>query len=455
MAASRVAAGRVSSVDMFVSKRSRGMLSIVRRSFVFAVVAVALLSATALGANHGFNKTGTGSVYKWNDTNNWDSGTVPVGGDNVSIGVSGWGAYSPTDAYATVEDAGQVAGTVQMGRGGFAGTLKVTTGTLDVSALQLGAYGGSANLLIEGGAVNCSGTLHVGLEGGNSVGNVEWTGGDLTFEDGAGSVTGGVFFRDNGNASSGKTHSFTTAPGKTLTMAFLTMNAWSDWTGARFVIDHADTVVNVTGNAMIGGGTDEPNSVYDFDFSAGEFNVGGTLTLNVHRNFNWTGGKLAATTVRGNLDNPVAGVLSPGASIGQTSVVAYDSEDGDYSQGSGASMLIEVGGLGNNLGGVAGTDFDVVSVAGTAYLNGTIEVQLANGMTEGLVAGSTYDVLTAGSISDLGLSVLGADWEIIGGTTLRLSNVTGFQGATGDVVPEPAGVGLLGLAALAMRKRRS
>ena len=85
-------------------------------------------------------------------------------------------------------------------------------------------------------------------------------------------------------------------------------------------------------------------------------------------------------TVRGNLIN--RGTVSPGFSPGVLSVT------GNFVQHSGGKLVIEV---------ASAASFDRLVVGGTATLDGTLEVVVANGFT--FEAGQTWEVISAGSVS--------------------------------------------------------
>jgi hypothetical protein len=110
-------------------------------------------------------------------------------------------------------------------------------------------------------------------------------------------------------------------------------------------------------------------------------------------------------------------------------------------------LEIEIGGS----GGIPGTDFDVLTVGGTATFNGgAIHVNAWNDHTPAF--GETFDVLVATALVDAtgGALTLGGTYgdkflyQVVDGTTLRLISQ----------VPEPASLGLLALGGLALLKRQ-
>lgn len=196
----------------------------------------------------------------------------------------------------------------------------------------------------------------------------------------------------------------------------------------------------IGGNATINqsGGTTQWASPMSLAAGA-EYNLsGGTLQVDTISNAgDWTlamtGGTLKVATYTGDLAL-TGGTLAPGNSPGTTTV------SGAYSQDDSSTLEIELGGT------AQGTTYDYVDVTGSASLDGFLEVILWDGFTPS--ENATFDVLTASSITDNGLTLTGASgftYSIEGGDTLRLT-----------YVPEPTTLGLLvigGLVCLHRRKR--
>jgi hypothetical protein len=164
-------------------------------------------------------------------------------------------------------------------------------------------------------------------------------------------------------------------------------------------------------------------------------------------------GSLAGVgTLQGDVNN--GGLVNPGNSPGTLII------DGDYTQTLDGALKIELGGL------LAGSEYDVLNVSGTASLGGSLNVSLID-LGSGLFAphaGDSFDILTAdllqGSFGTLSYAALldpNLKWHIsyltdaIGATdVVRLSVV--------NAVPVPPAVwlfgsGLLGLAGVARRRR--
>ncbi len=124
--------------------------------------------------------------------------------------------------------------------------------------------------------------------------------------------------------------------------------------------------------------------------------AGGTLSANtidktISGSFNFTGGNLHVNTFTGNLTN-AGGTLRPGNSIGHTDIV------GNYTQNANAAMTFEIASL---------SSFDTLSITGSALLNGLLNLQLINGYNP--TGQTSYDLITATSISAAGLSLAGLD----------------------------------------------
>ena len=116
-----------------------------------------------------------------------------------------------------------------------------------------------------------------------------------------------------------------------------------------------NNALNLNGNelSLAGAGTANVNSV----LHAG----GGTVNLNA--------GTLGGGGEVGGSVNNSFGTVAPGSSPGILTI------DGNYTQGAGGTLALEIGGL------VPGEDHDKLAVTGTADLNGTVAVELTGGFT--------------------------------------------------------------------------
>ena len=142
-------------------------------------------------------------------------------------------------------------------------------------------------------------------------------------------------------------------------------------------------------------------------------------------------GTLSVTSLTGDLEL-LAGTFSPEASPATSSIT------GNYVQGSGGTLLMELGGE------TPGTQYDQLQITGSLELDGVLSVQLIDGFTPGL--GNTFDLLDWGSqtgnfatMTLPDLSSNGLSWET--GSLLIDGTLT--------VVPEPSSL-LLTLFGLAL-----
>ena len=158
-------------------------------------------------------------------------------------------------------------------------------------------------------------------------------------------------------------------------------------------------------------------------------------------------------TVHGDVTNS-GGTVGPGNSPGILSI------DGDFTQGSDGIFNVEIGGL------LAVTEYDVLSVTGTAYLDGTLAVDLfdlGGGLFNPLL-GDSFNILTAetvsGSFSSLDLAVLtgGLGWHVdyltdfIGTTDVVRLNVVTAVPIPPAAIQMLSGLGFLGW--IARRKKK-
>jgi hypothetical protein len=116
-----------------------------------------------------------------------------------------------------------------------------------------------------------------------------------------------------------------------------------------------------------------------FTQGAGETRVEGSLELSGGP-LDLDGGRLAGGgTVHGSVDSS-GGTVSPGSSVGTLTV------DGDYTQGAGGQLIVELAGTG------AG-QVDVLEVDGTAALAGILYVTTAGGFQP--LPGDSFTILEA------------------------------------------------------------
>ena len=145
--------------------------------------------------------------------------------------------------------------------------------------------------------------------------------------------------------------------------------------------------------------------------------------------------------VVGNLFN-AGGVVSPGDSGHRMTIDDNGlGGTGNYTQGSGGELYIE-------LGGTAPGQFDVLDVNGAATLDGSLNIALINGFAPAV--GQTFQFLDYDSRS----GVFGALNSASPGVTYSVAyNPTGAT-LTITAVPEPSAAAILGAASVLLNRRR-
>ncbi|TXT23052.1 MAG: hypothetical protein FD134_2296 [Gallionellaceae bacterium] len=243
--------------------------------------------------------------------------------------------------------------------------------------------------------------------------------------------------------------------------------------GGRGVFNYNGGTLNVTGNSValnafvsnsnftLGSGQTLTASEGITNNANGSFTVGAGATVAAGGlglvNYGLLGG---TGTVAGNVIS--SGNVGPGNSPGMLSIT------GDYTQSALGTFTAEIGGL------LAGTQYDVLNVSGTAFLDGLLNVSLYD-LGGGLFAphaGDYFDILTAstitGSFSSLSFATLSDPnlfWRVSYLTdAIGTTDVVRLSVAQNAVVPAPvpepetyamllAGLGLLGVAGRRRNKR--
>ncbi len=338
--------------------------------------------------------------------------------------------------------------------------------TLNADIISVGGYGLAGEMLFQSGLTNPEVTirdragtgaadLYIGDMHNNDrdvSGLVDFTGGTVNAEFDQLQL-GLVDVRDTAsdrivgaigtlNMSAGTIDANNVVLGRAVDGSAGAANHYSDW---------ADGILNLQGGEF----TATTITIADDDAPLhdrvrGSINLSdGTLTAgtieqgdgNGQAAFNWTGGTLHVDTFGFQLDQD-GGTLAPGASVGQTEILA------DYNQAVPGILQIEIEGT-----GTAGVDYDLVTVAGTATLLGDLEVLIDPGYDPQV--GDFFDVLTATASIDAGSLTLGGQGTF---TMAVLANPGGGQLLRLTAVPEPSTLLLLlcaaGLLAGARRRRR-
>jgi len=357
--------------------------------------------------------------FQSNGTFNMSSGTLSLtGGLEGSVGSSGTSSIQITGGTLNV---GNFAWT---NNGSGAGTVGIANATITTTGSSLSGFGSGGDTITQtSGSVTVNGQLRIGVNA-NSAWSI--SGGSL-------SVVGNELWVGEGGA--GTTRSLNIS-GAGTTVTAITNRALIG------VFDGTSTVNQSNGTATFNDlqlgfeGSNTPVGIYNLS--------GGSLVTNLLKKngngssaFNFTGGSLDANDIRFSVTNN-GGALSPDL-FDDVGTTLFTSGAG-YTQSSG-SLAIDLMSL---------ASFDTVTVGGAASLNGTVSVNLVGAYLP--TSGDFWDVLTASSaITDLGLLVTSTEGiftksYVSGGNTLRLTYVS--------AIPEPTSLSLLGLAGLALVRRR-
>ena len=255
----------------------------------------------------------------------------------------------------------------------------------------------------------------------------------VTTFDGAGNTTvsGAIF-----NSTTGTLRGVTKTGAGTLTLGGVnTYNGGTTISGGKLAMTGSGSIA--TSPTITNNGTCDVSAV-----TGGNYTLGSTQTY-----------KGSGTTI-GNLT--INGAFTPGTSPGLATF------NNNLTLGSSSTTTMEIGGL----GGVAGTDYDKVSVTGALTYGGALSV----------VAYNSYDFAQAASFNLFGAGSRSGNFSSVSVAGTSLTNSSGVWSATtggydytfstsdgnlviATAVPEPAasaaigGAALLGLAALRRRRR--
>ncbi len=320
--------------------------------------------------------TVTGTDSQWTNSGELNVGVVSHGTLNVEAGGTvsnttgriGYHANSTSNVTVTgMNSQWNNSDRLVVGRSGNGTLIVEAEGHVSNSLGLIARYGGSTGVVTISGANsqwNNSGGLHVGWYGngtldvkaGSTVSNTSGYIGRYSGSTGMATVTGADSQWNNSNS--------------------LTIGGGSSAAGGSGTLNIRDTglvtVSNTTrlwdeGTIILDGGT--------LDTATLDLTVG---TLNM------LDGILRATNVTGTLHNQAA-TLSPGNSPGHLTIT------GDYTQGAAATMEIE-------LAGTAADDFDQLTSAGSANLDGTLNLLPVLTYTDPSVRGTSdeFVIITGG-----------------------------------------------------------
>lgn len=332
---------------------------------------------------------------------------------------------------------------------GSNGSHAMSDGFMHATMEYIGGEG--SGLFTQSGGLHDVGSLILGYAAGSN-GTYELTGGNLST---AGTVIGyrgsaafnqaGGTFDVAGNLVMGQISASDSS--YTLSAGSLTANGMEIGHSGNSVFTQTGGVTTVATKLGLGG-----SGSYDLQGGTLDANVIDTA-INGSGNFSFTGGTLSVNSYLGNLVNN-GGTLAPGNSPGVTTIA------GDYSQNINSTLKMELGGL------LAGSEYDVLEISGTATLGGILDVSLfdrGSGLFEP-ADGDYFDILMAdtiiGEFDLLMLAVLGEglEWEL--SYMLDDFNIDILRLNVKSAVPIPASVwlfgsGLIGLIAVARRKTHS
>lgn len=334
------------------------------------------LSANDLGANASFRDAGVASITMAASTT-LNSGTAPL---VATLNGSGGTITFYNLVASSINTTGALS---SLGTTTLTGALSLTGGNLDLGAGAVMNVGGLAtigagnSLTIAGGSFNSNG---LSLSGGLNLTSGSLATGSTTI------ANGGTFTLSGGSATF--TGPMTVQSGGILSYG---LAGTSSIPGAS---SNAGTMNFTAGTTnFVGGLTQTAGSM---TLNGG--NVSGSVALN--------GGFLGGTgTIGGNL-NVGAATLAPGFSPGAITI------GGNLTLSPTSITLIELGGL------AAGTQFDQITVTGTANLAGTLNVASWAGFLA--ASGNTFNFMNYGASTGSFSTV-----NIPGGWTLNLTALAG------------------------------
>lgn len=341
--------------------------------------------------------------------------TCPVGGCSGSGGGGGGGAgfnanghlFTNAGTFTFAAGSGTQAGTsggmtntgtIQFDQTGFLGGVVTNKGTISI-ANEKAAISSTSSCGDTGPRV-------INDTGGKIVGTGTGTLSAVNFEQGAGTTSGTAPVTMNCGAlkyvgagastvlvNSSAQMTGNLAAGQTLRISGQ-VNSGAFGNAGTIVLDQAASSPNLNSGTVTNTGTIETagasgntstvnGQIDQTGAGAGVVVPAGTkLHLNSSPLLLKAGTLSGGGTIEGSVENS-GGVVSPGASPGTLSL------SGNYTQGAGGRLDIEVGGTG------AG-QFDVLALGGTATLGGTLALFPINGFASSSVIGDRFAFLTYG-----------------------------------------------------------
>ena len=238
------------------------------------------------------------------------------------------------------------------------GTLTIGSGSKFSTGGSLSNFSGTT---LKGGVYNVTGTLQfTGANIVTSAASISLTGSGSKIVDQTGTTDGLRNFATN---SAGGSFSISGGRNFTTTGAFTNTGTLSIGTGSTF---------------KLGG-------LGNFTQTAGKTTDDGTLSTSGMVGL--TGGSLFGKgSIAGGLQS--GGIITPGDSSTSTGVLTVSKT---YGQNASGVLDISIGGT------TAGTKYDQLNIAGSASLNGTLNLSLINGFVP--TVGTTFEILNAGSVS--------------------------------------------------------
>jgi hypothetical protein len=307
---------------------------------------------------------GAAADTDWFNPLNWSPDGVPGPGDTAILGIAATATLGTDQTVATFQ---QSAGILDA-----AGTLTTTAGF----AWSGGTQAGFGTTLVAIGAtatISGAGSKILDAHRLDLRGNTTWTGvGNLV------SLNGALIDNRAGALFEVQTDAGFTYGGNGAALVF---------NNAGTLRKSAGTGVTIFDGSFTNVGSLEANSGV-LSFMGGTVNSSGTVVLNggsLGGSFNLTAGELRGTgLINGSVTNAAA--VRPGG----TGAIGTLTITGNYTQLSGGTLALELGGIGTG-------QFDVLGVGGTASLGGTLAVSLIGGFTP--AATDTFIVLSGGTLT--------------------------------------------------------